>query len=65
MKQFYNVFSDGKVIPLVQQLSWSLCLILLPIKDIKKINYYVEQVAKRNLSKRQLETIVKNKERFS
>ena len=62
MKQLYNVFSDEKVAPLVQQLSWSHCLILLSIKDIKKINYYVEQVAKRNLSKSQLETIVKNKE---
>ena len=46
----------------MQQLSWSHCLILLPIKDIEKINYYVEQVTKRNLSKRQLETIIKNKE---
>ena len=62
MKQLYNVFSDEKVAPLVQQLSWSHCLILLPIKDIEKINYYVEQVTKRNLSKRQLETIIKNKE---
>ena len=62
MKQLYNVFSDEKVAPLVQQLSWSHCLILLPIKDIEKINYYVEQVTKRNISKRQLETIIKNKE---
>ncbi len=62
MKQLYNVFSNEKVAPLVQQLSWSHCLILLPLKDIKKINYYIEQVSRRNLSKRQLEIIVKNKE---
>ena len=62
IKQFYNVFSNEKVAPLVQQLSWSHCLILLPIKNINEINYYINQVSKRNLSKRQLEEIVKNNE---
>ncbi len=62
MKQFYNVFSNEKVAPLVQQLSWSHCLILLPIKNIDKINYYINQVSNQNLSKRQLEKIVKNNE---
>ena len=62
MKQFYNVFSNEKIAPLVQQLSWSHCLILLPIKNINEINYYINQVSKRNLSKRQLEEIVKNNE---
>ena len=62
MKQFYNVFSNEKVAPLVQQLSWSHCLILLPIKNINEINYYINQVSKQNLSKRQLEEIVKNNE---
>ena len=62
MKQFYNVFSNEKVAPLVQQLSWSHCLILLPIKNINEINYYINQVSKRNLLKRQLEEIVKNNE---
>ena len=41
MKQFYNVFSNEKVAPLVRQLTWSHCLILLPLKDINEINYYV------------------------
>ena len=62
MKQFYNVFSDEKVAPLVRQLTWSHCLILLPLKDLNKIIYYIEQISNRNLSKRQLETIVKEKE---
>ena len=62
MKQFYNVFSNEKVAPLVQQLSWSHCLILLPIKNDDEINYYIRQVSNRNLSKRQLEVIVKNGE---
>ena len=62
MKQFYSVFNEEKVAPLVRQLSWSQCLILLPIKDINKINYYIEQISKRNLSKRGLQEIIKNKE---
>ena len=62
MKKFYNIFSNEKVAPLVPQLSWSHCLLLLPIKDINKINYYINQVFNRNLSKRQLEEIIKNKE---
>ena len=62
MRQFYNVFSNEKVAPLVRQLSWSHCLILLPIKNINEINYYIRQVSNRNLSKRQLEAIVKNGE---
>ena len=32
MKQFYNIFSDEKVAPLAQQLSWSHYVELLPIK---------------------------------
>ena len=62
MKQFYNVFRNEKVSPLVSQLNWSHCLILLPIKDINKINYYIKQISSRNLSKRQLENIIKSKE---
>ena len=62
MKQFYNVFRNEKVSPLVSQLNWSHCLILLPIKDSNKINYYIKQISSRNLSKRQLENIIKSKE---
>ena len=62
MKQFYKVFSNEKVAPLARQLSWSHCIILLTIKDITKINYYINQIIERNLSKRQLQDIIKNKE---
>ena len=62
MKQLFLIFSNEKVAPLVQQLNWSHCLILIPIKDIDKIYYYASQVALKKLSKRQLEEIVKNKE---
>ena len=62
MKQFYNVFSNEKVTPLVTQLTWTHCLVLITIKDINKIYYYSTQVKIRNLSKRKLEEIIKNKE---
>lgn len=45
MRQFYIAFNNEKVAPLVQQLSWSHCLILLPLKDLDKINYYIRQVS--------------------
>ena len=62
MKKLYNVFKNEKVAPLVPQLTWSQCLLLIPINNINEIRYYATQVKERNLSKRQLEEIVKNKE---
>ena len=62
MKQFYNTFSAAKVSPVVTQLSWTHYIILLSLNDYEKINYYVKQVIVRNLSKRELEQIIKNKE---
>lgn len=62
MKQFYNVFSSEKVSPLVTQLSWTHYIILLSLNDYNKINYYMQQALTRNLSKRELENIIKNKE---
>jgi len=62
MKQFYNIFSSEKVSPLVTQLSWTHYIILLSLNDYNKINYYMKQVSIRNLSKRELENIIKNKE---
>ena len=58
MKQFYNVFSNEKVSPLVTQLTWTHCLILISIKDIDEIYYYALQVKNRTLSKRDLEEII-------
>lgn len=62
MKQFYNIFKDEKVSPLVTQLTWTHYLVLLSLKDYNAINYYIKQVTNRNLSKRQLEEIIKSKE---
>ena len=62
IRKFYLIFSNEKVAPLVPQLSWSHYLILLPINDISKINNYIKQVSNRNLSKRQLQDIIKSNE---
>ena len=62
MKQFYNVFSSEKVSPMVTQLSWTHYIILLSLNDYNKINYYITQVVTRNLSKRELEHIIKTNE---
>ena len=62
MKQLYNLFSEEKVSPLVTQLTWTHYLVLLSIKDKNAIYYFIEQISNRNLSKRQLEEIIKNKE---
>lgn len=62
MKQFYIVFSNENVSPLVTHLSWTHYVILLSLKNYNEINYYIQQVLNRNLSKRQLEGIIKNKE---
>ena len=62
MRQFYNVFSNEKVSPLVTQLTWTHCLILMSIKNIDELYYYANQVKRRLLSKRKLEEIIKNKE---
>ena len=62
MRQFYYTFSDEKLAPLVRHLSWSHSLLLLPLKDNNKIYYYSLQTINRNLSKRELDSIIKNKE---
>jgi len=62
IKKFYLIFSNKKVVPVVPQLTWSHCLLLIPMKDFNKINYYITQISKRNLSKRKLEELIKNKD---
>ena len=62
MRQLYILLSDEKVAPMVRQLSWSHCLILLSIKNVDEINYYADQCIIHNLSKRQLQEKIKLKE---
>ena len=59
MRLFYAFFE--KCQPVVD-ISWSHYTILLPLKDINKINYYIGQITAYNLSKRQLKEKIKSEE---
>ena len=62
MRQLYLFFEEQKWSPLGTNLSISHIRQLFCLNDNNKINYYAEQIEERNLSKRQLEEIIKNKE---
>jgi len=62
MRYFYETFSNLKWNPLGSKLSWSHYRELLIIKDIDAIKYYIGLCEKNNLSKRELQTIIKNHE---
>lgn len=54
-----KLYLFAKVHPLGAQLTMSHYRLLFPLNDDNEINYYIDQVTKRNLSKRQLEEIIK------
>ena len=60
MRQFYIYVKKGH--PVGDQLTWSHYKYLIPIKDDNIINYYINQVIKYNLSKRELADKIKSKE---
>jgi len=62
MRQLYLFFQKQKWSPLGTKLSISHVRELFCLNNNLEINYYANQVSKRNLSKRELETIIKNKE---
>ena len=62
MKQFYTVFCNKKVSPLVTQLTWTHYLVLISLKDFNAIEYYIDICKKNNLSKRELQERIKNHE---
>jgi predicted nuclease of restriction endonuclease-like (RecB) superfamily len=62
MRQLYQTFSNEKWSPMVTKLSWSHYIVLMTLKDTDKIGYYLEKAKKFNLSKRELEERIKNKE---
>ena len=59
MRKFY-LYQKGQ--PVVAQLSWTHYTILLTLKDINKINYYINEIIKYNLGKRELISKIKSKE---
>lgn len=62
MRKFYEVFSNQKLNPLGSKLSWSHYRELIMIKNIDEIIYYIYICEKNNLSKRQLQERIKNRE---
>ena len=59
MRQFYLIVEKGAP---VAHLSWEHYKLLLPLKDINKINYYIYKCLAYNLSKRKLSEIIKQNE---
>ena len=41
IRQFYDMFANEKWSTMWTKLCWSHCLILLPMKNVDKINYYI------------------------
>ena len=62
MKQFYTVFSDGKVTTMLTQLTWSHYLLLLSFKDYDEIIYYINIAKDNNLTQRQLQEKIQSNE---
>ncbi len=60
MQQFYLLIQ--KVAPLERQLTWSHYKILLSLRDIKEIKYYIHITKRDNLSKRALAERIKSDE---
>ena len=60
IRQFYSLIKKGA--PLVHQLTWSHYQELLPLKEINKINYYINICQEQNLIKRKLREKIKNNE---
>lgn len=62
MRQLYLFFEKQKWSPMGTKLSISHIRELFCLDDSNEINYYAKQVLKRNLSKRELELIIKSNE---
>ena len=57
-----KLYLFAKVHPLGAQLTMSHYRLLFPLRDDNEIDYYINQIVKRNLSKRELEAIIKSNE---
>lgn len=62
MRKFYEVFKSEKLTPLVSKLSWSHYIQLLPLKNGDEIIYYINLTINNNLSKRELQEKIQNRE---
>ena len=62
MRKYYEIFKNIIWNPLGSKLTWTNIRITLSLKSIDAIKYYINISEKYNLSKRQLEEKIKNKE---
>ena len=62
MRQFYDMVLVTKWKPLVSKLTWSHYIMLLPLKNVDEIKYYIDVCEKRNLTKRELQSLIKSNE---
>ena len=61
MRQFYNIFNNSKVSTMWTQLTWSHLRLLFNL-EIDSINYYIQVVADKHISVRELEYKIKSNE---
>ena len=62
IRQYYRMFKDEKWSPVATKLTWSHYSELLSIKDENTLIYYINISLEKNLTKRELREIIKNKE---
>ena len=62
IRQFYDVFSKEKWSTTWTKLCWSHYREVLSLKDVNAIRYYLNECEKKNLTIKQLQTIIKNNE---
>ena len=63
MRTYYLFFSKNEILqPLATILSWTHYCIILSLKDINKIRYYISECKKYNLGKRELQQKIKSNE---
>ena len=62
IRQFYETFCNEKWSTSWTKLCWSHYREVLPLKDIYEIRYYLNECQEKNLTIKQLQTIIKNNE---
>ena len=62
IRQFYEIFSNQKWPTVWTKLSWSHYREVLSLKNINEIRYYLNECENKNLSVRELQEKIKNKE---
>ena len=62
MSEYYKLLRDNPKLKEITKLTWSHYLELLPLKNIEKINYYIDVTIKQKLPYRKLKEKIKDEE---